>query len=54
MCARDFSLKADMEKHILSVHEKKKPFKCDTCDYCTSHRHALKRHIATVHKDPLL
>ena len=36
-----------------TVHEKKKPFKCSTCDKCFSQSHLLNRHIETVHEGKL-
>ena len=33
-----------------SVQEKKKPFKCDMCDYSFSEKGSLKKHIASVHE----
>ena len=28
------SLQGGMNKHVAAVHEGKKPFKCESCDYC--------------------
>ena len=39
-----------MNRHIASVHEGKKPFKCDTCDARFALMHHLKSHIASVHE----
>ena len=38
------------ETRSTSVQEKKKPFKCDMCDYSFSEKGSLKRHIASVHE----
>ena len=39
-----------MKTHIESVHEKKKPFKCDICDYSFSQKSDLKKHHESVHE----
>ena len=38
-----------MKTHVASVHEGKKPFKCDMCDYSFSLKNTMKRHVMTVH-----
>ena len=38
------------ETRSTSVQEKKKPFKCDMCDYSFSEKGSLKKHIASVHE----
>ena len=37
-------------KHIDSVHEGIKPFKCKECDYEAAHKSSLKKHTESVHK----
>ena len=39
-----------MKKHVASVHEGKKPFKCDLCGYRGSDKGNLKRHVSSVHE----
>ena len=39
-----------MKTHVKSVHEGKKPFKCDICDYIFSLKGNLNQHAASVHK----
>ena len=39
------------QQHVVSVHEGKKPFKCDICDFSCSLRHNMKRHVALVHEE---
>ena len=36
--------------HIASVHEEKKPFKCEICDKGFSQKHNMKIHVESVHK----
>ena len=37
-------------RHIISVHQKEKKFKCDACDKAFSQIGHLKSHIKTVHR----
>ena len=39
-----------MEKHIESIHEKKRPYECSKCDACFTQSHVLKKHIISVHE----
>ena len=39
-----------MTKHIASVHNAKKSFKCDICDHSFSKKSNLKKHIGKVHE----
>ena len=39
-----------MKIHVSSVHERKKTFKCDICDYSFSQKSHLKIHVASVHE----
>ena len=43
------------EETFLAVHEVKKPFKCDICDYSCSRKNHSNKHFATVHegKEPI-
>ena len=36
--------------HVFSVHEGKKQFKCEICDYSSSRKGNLKLHVASVHE----
>ena len=40
----------DINQYIASVHEKKKPFKCNLCDSSFAQNDNLKVHIASVHE----
>ena len=37
-------------QHIAAIHEGKKPFKCDTCDYSCSEKGSMKKHVSSVHE----
>jgi KRAB domain-containing zinc finger protein len=39
-----------MKRHVASVHEEKKPFKCDIYDFSCAQRNVLKVHVASVHE----
>ena len=39
-----------MKIHVASVHEGKKQFKCDICDYSCSRKGDMKTHVASVHE----
>ena len=50
ICAKGFSRKIALKKHVKSVHEGKKPHSCQICDKGFSKSQSLKRHIETVHE----
>ena len=39
-----------MENHVLAVHEKLKPYKCDTCEKSFARKGDLKAHIRDIHQ----
>ena len=39
-----------MNMHVASVHEGKKPFMCDICDYNCSRMGNLNKHVVSVHE----
>ena len=43
--------KRNMNVHVASAHEGKKPFKCAICGYRCSRNSNLKRHVASVHEE---
>ena len=45
-----YTQKSDMNKHIAVVHEGRKPFKCDICDYSCSQKCDTHKHIEAVHE----
>ena len=40
----------ELIQHVSTTHEKKKPFKCDICDYICSQKSDMKRHVKSVHE----
>ena len=36
--------------HVVSVHEGKKPFRCNICDYSCSQKSNMKSHVTYVHE----
>ena len=40
-----------MKIHVLSVHEGKKPFKCEICDYSCLEKGSITRHVMLVHEE---
>ena len=49
ICKKKIKIKGNLNKHVDTVHEKKKPFKCEICDYSGSSKHYLKMHVDSVH-----
>ena len=39
-----------MTRHVGSVHEGKKPFKCEICDFRCSLKGTMKSHVESVHE----
>ena len=39
-----------MDRHIASVHEGRKQFKCDNCDYSFFRKDQMKKHVASIHE----
>ena len=42
---KGFSMEQGLKHHISSVHEGKRPFKCNTCDRNFSQKSKLNRHV---------
>ena len=52
-CDVTFTEKGNMNAHVRSVHEGKKPYKCSLCDYSAAHKPNLDRHKISVHETDL-
>ena len=39
-----------MNRHVATVHEEKKQFKCDICNDDFKSKHVMKEHIEKIHK----
>ncbi|KAJ3366950.1 Strongly-conserved Zn-finger binding protein (TFIIIA) [Allomyces javanicus] len=50
-CAKSFSSKNNLTKHVRVVHEGIKPFECPACGKTFANRSFLERHAAAVHVD---
>ena len=50
ICGDTFSEKKSMQKHVDSVHEKKRPYMCPICSQTFPENRNLKRHIQAVHE----
>ena len=49
-CNSTFSKKLDVNRHIDSVHEGKRPYKCSFCNISFGIKQNLTRHITSVHE----
>ena len=49
ICDKTFGEKGHLNRHINTVHLKKRNFKCDQCDKTFGQKNDLKTHINTVH-----
>ena len=45
-----FPVKSKLKLHVDTVHERKKPYKCETCNKYFSEKIKKKNHIASVHE----
>ena len=50
ICDENFAQKADLTKHVESVHKGNKLFKCDFCYVCFANTTSLKWHLARIHE----
>ena len=46
-----FATNKQMKYHMMSVHEKEKPFNCNLCDYSSVTKSNFNRHVSDVHED---
>ena len=44
-------MRSSLKRHILSVHEKVKAYKCDLCDATFTPKARLKTHHSSVHEE---
>ena len=51
---QSYSHKGDMNRHVASVHEGKRPLKCEFCDNTFSRQSNLIYHVSSVHEDKKL
>lgn len=49
ICARTFSHRHNMRRHIDMVHQNKRPHVCEYCDKAFMTRSCVRRHIARKH-----
>ena len=50
ICDSPFSKKLDVNRHLDSVHEGKRPYKCSFCNISFGIKQNLTRHITSVHE----
>ena len=48
---KKFKEKYNFKRHIKSIHEGKRPHKCDHCDHLSKSNSDLKSHINDIHKE---
>ena len=46
-CLKSFSFKRVLKRHVVQVHERKKPFKCTLCKKAFPENSGLKKHEET-------
>ena len=52
-CIATFDRRSVLEQHKKAVHDKIKDNSCNGCNYRTSYRHDLKRHMK-MHEKPVI
>ena len=50
ICGSKFTRKESLKKHILTIHEGKKPYECSACNYKSAQRGAVDLHIINIHR----
>ena len=48
VCGRIYSSKFSLERHV-RCHTGERPYECDVCDFSTSYREHMQRHMMSVH-----
>ena len=49
ICNKSFNRGYHLNRHINTVHKKKRAYKCPTCNFSTSRKDSLDRHINQTH-----
>ena len=49
-CEQKFKTHQSLRKHIMAVHERRKPHLCSQCGFSCSHVANMKIHISVVHE----
>ena len=47
---KNFTQKCSLNTHCASVHEEKKPYKCDICKTNFAQKASLKKHMAFIYE----
>ena len=50
MCEAIFTSRLGLKTHIAAIDERKKPYKCNTCDSSFADKSYFKRHVTSVHE----
>src|SRR5215468_2109193 len=50
-CQKAFTSKCSLKRHIITVHEKQRPYQCPRCLQRLSTKSTLERHIRLKHAD---
>ena len=53
MCDSKFSTRHNFMRHIETVHEKKRKYKCQQCNFDASSKRGIKEHAMRSHKEPI-
>lgn len=48
-CGHVFAQPADLKKHVLTVHDKKRPFQCEQCGKRFGEKGNMSKHMKSVH-----
>ena len=50
-CGKSFGQKDNLERHVMTVHEKIKAYQCEYCDKNFGEKQNLKSHLKSVHEN---